>query len=329
MSASLLQSSSLLVLANRRAEHDVTLLQAAFPDVRFVAAGPDRWREAVASAHGVFLGYAVPVDELLERAPALRWIHTESAGVDRTLTPRLRSSPVVLTNSAGAHAVPIAEHVLALMFAFARRLPDLARAQARHEWRRRKPGEPFAFELQGQTLAVIGLGGIGQILAQKASALGLRVLGVRRNASAEHVPGVEKTFLIEQIDDALAEADHVAICLPLTPQTRDLFDDARFSRLRPGTHLYNIGRGPIINQDALLRALAGGRLAGAGLDVTTPEPLPADSPLWDHPQIVITHHSAGGSPKTGERTLALFRENVSHALSGRALRNIIDKTHGY
>ena len=314
-------------LTNPRAEQDALSLQASFPSVRFVPASRKNWQAAVKDADAVLLNWEIPVDELLDGAPSLKWIQNEGAGVDHLLTGRLRTNDVVVTNTGGVHAVPIAEHVLGLIFAFARQFPDLGRAQAKHQWWR--PARGKIFELQGQTLAVIGLGRIGLTLAQKAHGLGLRILGVRRNPKGELPSFVERVYPIDQINDALAQADHVAICLPLTPATHGLFDDTRFSQLRAGSYIYNIGRGGIIDQAALLRALESGRLAGAGLDVTSPEPLPAESPLWADPRIIITNHTSGDSSKNADRILEVVRDNIARSLRGDPLRNVVDKREGY
>jgi phosphoglycerate dehydrogenase-like enzyme len=313
------------LLTHPRAQEDAPALAKSFPGIRFVAA-TEGWQKLAAEADALFLGRGVAIDEVLERAPRLRWIHNGGAGVDRILTPRMRQSDVILTNSSGVHSVAIPEHVLALMFAFARQLPELGRAQAARQWRR--PTGKF-FELEGQMLAVIGLGAIGRSLARKAHALGLRVVGVRRGDLESPVEGVERVYGTAQIDAAIAEAHHVAICLPLTDATRGWFNDERFAHIREGAYLYNIGRGAIVDPSALDRALASGRIAGAGLDVTSPEPLPADSPLWSNPSVIITNHTSGGSPKNVGRVLDLVRENISRALEGRPLRNVVDKQRGY
>lgn len=265
-----------------------------------------------------------PIDDWLALAPRLRWIHVVSAGVDRWLSPKLQERGVLLTNSRGVHAVPIAEHVLALLLAFARGLPALIDAQRAARW----TPHPFkgSFELQGQTLAIVGQGAIGSALAQRASALGLRLRGVRRQARAEEAPAVVG---LDQLDTVLAEADHVAICLPLTPQTQGLFDAPRLARLKRGAYLYNIGRGAIVDQPALIDALTEGRIAGAGLDVVEPEPLPPESPLWRLPQVLITSHTSGASPHNLGRSLAILDANLQAAARGEPLRNVVDPARGY
>lgn len=315
-------------LAHPLGEPDVQRLRTAFPALRFEPLPPSGWEPLAAEVDAVLLGrQTIPVDALLEHAPRLRWIHGVGAGADRLVTPRLRASGVVLTNSSGVAAVPIAEHVLALILAFARQLPVLLQAQQASRWF----DKPLrgTFELQGQTLAVVGMGEIGGALAQKAAALGLRVLGVRRQPGGALPPGVERLVGLDDLDAVLAEADHVAVCLPLTEATRGLFGAARLARLRPGAHLYNIGRGALVDTAALLAALESGHIGGAGLDVIDPEPLPPESPLWRHPRAIITSHTSATSPHSDARMLDIFVDNLGRALRGEPLRNRVDLAHGY
>jgi phosphoglycerate dehydrogenase-like enzyme len=155
------------------------------------------------------------------------------------------------------------------------------------------------------------------------------VLGLRRYPDTNKPDFVERLFGSDELDSALEQADHVAICLPLTDATRGLFNATRFARMRPGSYIYNIGRGAIIDSAALQESLASGHLAGAGLDVTDPEPLPPTSSLWDDPRVIITNHTSGGSSKNPDRTLEIYRDNISRAISGKPLRNVIDKLEGY
>jgi len=323
-----------IALTHPRAGEDLFRLQTDYPQLNFVRANGTDWHAHVAQAQAVLLGRSIAIDELLDHAPQLQWIHTIGAGVDRLMSPRLRGSDIVLTNSSGVHAINIAEHILALVLSFARQLHVLGRAQALSQWRgpgatRPYPPLPGVFELEGQTLAVIGLGAIGQALSRKADALGLRVLGVRRTASSDPVPGVSRLYDVGSLDAVLLQADHVAITLPLTEQTRGLFDAQRLSKLRRGAHLYNIGRGAIVDSEALLRALNSGGIAGAGLDVTDPEPLPPESPLWQHPNVIITAHTSGSTPHNARRTLEIFSDNIGRVLRGEPLRNIVNKELGY
>lgn len=324
-----------VALTHPQAQADLLFFRQRHPSLTFTAASDDSWRQLVRTAQAVLLGRFLPVDELLDHAPYLRWIHTVGAGVDRILSERLRQSDILLTNSSGVHANNIAEHVLALILGFSRQLPALARAQAQQEWIGPIPGRRASlltgvFEVRGQTLAIIGLGTIGHALAQKASALGMNVIGVRRQLANQPRPeGVNTVYDTSQLDTVLAQADHVAITLPLTDETHNLFNRSRFNKLRKGAYLYNIGRGPIIDSIALLKALDSGHIAGAGLDVTDPEPLPPESPLWHRPNVVITAHSSGGTPHTAERTRNLFSDNLTRALLGRPLLNLVNKERGY
>jgi len=317
-----------LALVHPLPDAEFERLRDAVPEVRLVRADPSDWGRAVAQADAVLLGHhGVTVDDLLGAGPGLRWIQTASAGVDRHLTARLRASPVVLTNASGVHTVNIAEHVLALLLGFARNLPVLAAAQQRQAWR--EGPVPDVFEAEGQSLVVVGLGAIGGTLARKAAALGLRVTGVRRDPVGESPAGVERVVGLDALNDVLAMADHVVIALPLTPATRGLFDADRIARIRRGAYLYNIARGAIVDSDALLAALVSGHLAGAGLDVTDPEPLPPASPLWRTPGVVVTSHTSGQTPRSAHRLVDIVIDNLLRAREGRPLRNVVDTTRGY
>jgi phosphoglycerate dehydrogenase-like enzyme len=300
--------------------------RAALPGVEFLAAdGTATLPSGIERAQAATIGWDfLAIDELLAAAPALRWLHLRGAGLDRILTPGLAASDVVLTNGSGNHAPNIAEHLLAMMLAFARRLPQLLGAQRERRWTSLAMDE--VFELGGQTLAIVGLGAIGEELAWRAAALGMEVIGVRRHAGG---PLPRGTTRLAPLDDALAAADHVAITLPLTPATRGLFDAARLARCKPGAWLYNVGRGPIVEPAALLAALESGHIAGAGLDVTDPEPLPAESPLWVHPRVMITAHTSGLTPRSFERYQALLLDNVGRFSRGEPLLNVVDKQQGY
>ena len=268
-----------------------------------------------------------PIDDILEAAPALRWIHQRGAGIDRIATPRLVASGLLLTNGSGNHAPNIAEHVLGLMLAFARQLPALVRQQRERRWK--PPAAKSLFELSGQTLVVVGFGAIGSALAQRARAFGMMVIGVRRSAAPAGHDDADRVVSMTDLDAVLAEADHVAIAAPLTAETRNLFSTARFAAMKPGGYLYNVGRGAIVDHDAMLVALRSGRLAGAGLDVTEPEPLPAGSPLWEEPNVVITAHSSGLTPRSFARYQALLLENMRRYAQGEPLLNVVDVRRGY
>ena len=314
--------------AHAIAEDEVRAFREALPGVEFLRPEAGGLPGGLERAEAAAISWeSPPIDDILEAAPALRWIHQRGAGIDRIATPRLAASGLLLTNGSGNHAPNIAEHVLGLMLAFARQLPVLVRRQQERLW---KPPSPKSlFELSEQTLVIVGLGAIGSALAVRARAFDMTVIGVRRSAAPSAHPGVDRVVAMNELDAVLAEADHVAIAAPLTAETRNLFSTARLAAMKQGAYLYNVGRGAIVDHDALLASLRSGRLAGAGLDVTEPEPLPADSPLWEEPNVVITAHSSGLTPRSFARYRALLIENMQRYARGEPLRNIVDVQRGY
>lgn len=187
---------------------------------------------------------------------------------------------------------------------------------------------PPVFELGGQTLGVVGLGAIGDALAQRAYGVGMRVIATRRRPG-DLPPHVARVLAPDALPTLLAEADHVALCLPLTATTRGIVGAAELARMKRTAYVYNTGRGVLMDQDALIAALRGGAIAGAGLDVTTPEPLPADSALWDLPNVLITAHTSGATPRHWDRGLELILDNVRRLLADETLRNVYDPVAGY
>jgi len=315
-------------------------LRAAFPDVAFpICTTEGELAAAIGDADALIGGGAVSAD-LLAAAPRLRWIQLPVAGVERMVTPAMLARGIAITTFSGVTAPNIAEHVLAMMFAFARNLPILLRQQDRHIWRE---GEtvpdpatrgasrtmwPPVFELGGQTLGVVGLGAIGDALAQRAHGIGMRVIATRWRPDSLP-PHVARLLDPDALPALLAEADHVALCVPLTAATRGIVGAAELARMKRTAYLYNTGRGALIDQDALIAALQNGTIAGAGLDVTTPEPLTADSALWDLPNVLITAHTSGATPRHWERGIALILDNVRRFLADEPLRNVYDPGAGY
>jgi len=227
-------------------------------------------------------------------------VQAGTAGVDRLLTG-LAGRDVLLTNASGAHGVPMAELVLGMMLSFAAGLHTAIRAPADYHAPR---GQILRekFELEGQSLCVLGLGDIGGMLARKAQALGMRVIGVRRGT--DPFPYVDAQVTTDRLLDVLPQADHLALCLPLTSETVGIVGAAELAVMKPSAYIYNVGRGSSIDPDALIEALQAGRIAGAGLDVTDPEPLPVDSPLWAMPNVVLSRHTSGSSPFNADRITA-------------------------
>lgn len=292
-----------------------------------VCTTPEALERELGDADAVIGGSPLSAEQLAA-APRLRWAQATSAGVEAWLTPELREHQLMLTNFSGIHAPNIADHVLALLLAFARGLKPLLQRQERREWLDDDADAPPTFEPAGQTLAIVGLGDIGEALAGKASALGMRVLALQRHPD-ESPPGVERVLPSEGLPELLAESDHVVLCLPLTEATEHIIGAEELGQMRRSAFLYNIGRGGLIDQEALIAALREGRIAGAGLDVADPEPLPPDSPLWELSNCLITGHTAANTPLLWERGIELLSDNVRRFLAGEELRNVVDTKAGY
>jgi phosphoglycerate dehydrogenase-like enzyme len=261
--------------------------------------------------------------KLIAAAPKLRWVHTPAAGVDRFLEmPELRQRRIMLTNNSGSYDIQIAEHVLAFIFAAGKRLHLYRDQQSRREWT-----DQHHAELRGETVVVFGAGSIGGEVARLASAVGMTVVAVRRSGGA--VPGASRVVAPDELSRVAAEADYLVVAAPLTPATRGAVSKQVIAAMKPTAWLVNIARGPIVDEPALIEALRGGKLGGAALDTFAKEPLPADSPLWAMPNVVITPHTSNSSPKVRERTLALFVENVRRYKAGEPLLNLVDWDRGY
>lgn len=259
----------------------------------------------------------------LARAPRLRWVHSWAAGADNDLFPEMLSSPVVLTSSAGNGAIPLAEHSMLLMLMLNRDVPRWMRAQANRTWER------FTHpELNGLTVGIFGLGNSGSDLAIKAKAFHMRVLGLRRNPDRA-VPGIDQMYSMETFHDFLSESDFVVVTTPSTPQTLGIFDEAAFQAMKPSAYFICISRGGIADDQALLKALREGWIAGAGLDAHGVEPLPADSPFWTLPNVIITPHNGATTPATAQRSVEIFIDNLTRYVAGQPLRNVVDKSAGY
>ena len=263
------------------------------------------------------------VQLLLRAAPKLRWYHSIGAGVEDLVgIPELRDRKMVLTNNSGPYDIPIAEHVLAMILASAKRLHVYRDQQARAEWK----SHPQA-EVRDLTVVVFGIGSIGAEVAKLASGVGMRVIGVRRRQGT--VPGVSRIVAPDQLADVAAEADYLVLAAPLTPQTRGAVSREVIARMKPTAWIVNIARGAMLDEDAVVDALRAGRLGGAALDALGIEPLPKEHPLWSLPNVIITPHSSNSSPRIRERSLALFLENLRRYKAREPLLNLVDLDAGY
>ena len=262
---------------------------------------------------------------LLTRSPKLKWVQTMSAGVDRFAGTDIWQSPVTLTGVSGIHATPIGEYVLMIMLMFAKKAPIYFEMKEKHEWARFAPAV-----LRGQTAGIVGLGSIGREVARLADAFGMRVIATRRSAKdTSRARHVDKLFAAAQLHELLAESDYVAVTLPLTLETRGVIGEAELNAMKPTGYIINIGRGGLIDEEALIKALKEERIAGAGLDVTSVEPLPPDSPLWDLDNVIISPHISGGMEDYIARATDVFCKNLDRYLNGKRLINVIDKKKGY
>jgi phosphoglycerate dehydrogenase-like enzyme len=269
--------------------------------------------------------YGTPTPDLLRAAPRLRWVQVASAGVEKYLFPELIASTVTLTNAKVIYGSHLADHLLAFILAFNRNLPHLFRRQQAEVWESRDNLRPM--EMEGETLLIVGLGGTGLATARRAAAFDMRILAVSRSPKPP-TPGIERIGRPEDLAAMLPEADHVAVCCALTDETYHLFGEREFRLMKRTAYIHNVTRGGVIDHEALLAALRAGEIAGAGLDVTEPEPLPAGHPLWREPNVLITPHASGHSPHSGRRMFDLLRENLRRFDAGEPLLNVVDKRVG-
>jgi phosphoglycerate dehydrogenase-like enzyme len=290
---------------------------ARFPEDRIVAIVDENGLAGAADAEVAFSGNNPKrVRKLLDATPKLRWYHTVSAGVENMPLPEMAQRGIVLTNNSGSYDIQIAEHLMAFVFAASRQLHRYRDNQRATEWK-----ELQHQELRDATIVVYGMGSIGGEIARLASAVGMRVIGVRRNA-AQSEPGIDRVVAADRLSEIVGEADYLAIAAPLT--SREVI-----SRMKPSAWVMNIGRGAIIDEPALIEALQSKRIGGAALDVFTTEPLPKESPLWRLENVIITPHHSGSSPRASERTLTLFAENLRRYKAGEPLINRVDFERGY
>lgn len=269
--------------------------------------------------------------EQFAQAKKLRWIHSPAAAVHQLMFPELINSDVILTNAREVHGPVVAEHVLALVLALAKQIPQAVRFQQRHEWGQEALWNmrPRTREIAGATLGLIGVGSIGREVARKASALGMRVVATREHPEKDRPEYVNEVLPNSRMDALLEQSDYVVLAAPLTPETRGLMNSARLAKMKRDACLINVGRGPLIDHEALAEALRTRRIGGAALDVFDKEPLSPDSPLWDLETLLITPHSAGLTEKLWERHYVLISENLRHYLEHRPLLAVVDKTRGY
>jgi phosphoglycerate dehydrogenase-like enzyme len=308
-------------------EKGIPALKQAYPDIEFVHCADQKALPAAIADAEVYMGH-VNRDVFLA-ARKLKWIQSPSTGVNYYLAvPELRDGDVILTGARGTHAACVAESALGMILAFTRGIRQSIQLQPQHKWAMREIRSQL-IELTDLTLGIIAFGSIGQALAKRAKAFDMRVI------VADKYPGHKPAFVdelwgLDRLNDLLAESDIVVVAAPWTPEAQGMIGAAQIACMKPSAMLVGISRGGIIDQKALAEALRAKKIACAALDVFEPEPLPADSELWDIENLLITAHIAGGTQYEGKYLLEIFTENLGKYLRGEfPLRNQVDKQKGY
>lgn len=284
----------------------------------------ERAKRALAGADIMFGPGGVP-KEFFDAAQNLKWFQVINAGVDRLAEQGLLNRGFVVTNVSGLASVAIAEYVIGVMLMLCKGLHHAMRDQVEHRW-----GFRFTPELLGKTIGIAGMGAIGRETARRARAFGMRVVASRRTVSPGQTdPDCDLLLPYSDLDTLLAESDYLVLCVPLTPETTHMIGEAELKKMKPTASIINIARGPVIDQPALIRALKDGTIAGAALDVTDPEPLPAESELWDLPNVIITPHISGAVEGYGTRATELFLRNLRHFVAGEPLEYVVDPVLAY
>jgi phosphoglycerate dehydrogenase-like enzyme len=317
------------VKAWRIPDEQVARIRSALPDVDVLhtTTADDAARGIADADIGLIPWLTTPI---LSAATRLRWVHSSAAAVGDLLPlPELARRAIVVTNSRGVQAIPMAEQVMAGLLALARRLDLTIVAQRERRWIQEQLGEvDRPWLLHGKSMTIVGLGSIGMAVAERAHAFGIRITGVRRRP-AEPVPSYVRVMGVDRLDDALRDADIVVIAAPSVPATMGMLGGAQLSLLAQRAILVNVGRAQLVDTRAMVNALESGQLGGAVLDVFDTEPLDAESPLWSMPNVIVTPHSAGFRADHWQHVTDLFIENVRRFQRGESLLNVVDPVAGY
>lgn len=273
----------------------------------------------------IVIGQANDVLSLTD-TPKLKWLHITSAGAN-TLSSEIVNSDLLVTNSSGVHPIPISEHVLGLMLMLVRGLHQAVKIQHTEKKWVRDMNIYQPDELAGKKLLIVGMGRIGERVARLGQAFEMEVVGVVRN-TAKH-QGAYQVVSVKEMDKHIRDSDFVVNCLPLTPETKNIFDKKRLSKFKTGSFFINIGRGESVDEEALIEALNKGKIKGAGLDVFAEEPLPKESPFWEMDNVIVTPHYSGANPNYFDRVITIFCENLSAFLNKKTLPQLVDKKLGY
>jgi phosphoglycerate dehydrogenase-like enzyme len=329
------------ILSARVRARDLERIQAAAPGSRIVNLSVEGLADGPVDDVEVLLrGFlsSEAFDRLLVRAPELRWVHSATSGVERALTPAALARDVLVTNARGVFSRPIAEHVLLMILAISRRLPQLLELQRERTW---QPLE--GRELRDLTVGIVGYGSLGRAIASLLTAYGSRIIAMRRNPGQGEGPSrpldEDDRFDVEPVvarlvgpdglHELLGESDIVVLAAPLTAATDNLIDESALGAMRRDAWLVNVARGRLVDDVALTRALTEGRIGGAALDTFREEPLPTSSTLWDLPNVIVTPHTAWSSARVLDRSIELFCDNLRRFRAGEPLRNVVDRAAGY
>jgi D-2-hydroxyacid dehydrogenase (NADP+) len=296
-------------------------LQAVSPQITLIT-DPKAWHDEIPNLDAIFGSIGT---EDLSLAKNLRWIQYPAAGVEGLMYPSLINSNIILTNAQGCFAPQIAEHAFGLLFGLTR---HIAHHALERKWAQQTP---WPIDLRGKTMGIIGLGGIGRQIARRAKAFDLRVIAVDAEPMfGEKFSMVDRVTLVDEgLDDLLKESDIVVCSAPITARTHGLLGEKQFALMKDGAYFINVSRGKIVQTDALLAAIRNKKLAGAGVDVTDPEPLPDDHPLWQEPNVIVTPHIAGQTQPGYDRTYGVLLENTRRFTTGLPMLNRVDKIKGY
>lgn len=304
----------------------VETLRRRFPHVTFIHATDAETRARGLAVCDVAYTWILNAEELAA-APALKWLHSSAVAVETLAIPELIARGIIVSNSRGVQATPIAEHVLAVMLAFSKQLPFVLAEQGARRWSQNDfAGDRQPWVLRGRTLGLIGIGTIGSEVARLAGAFGMRVIAVRRRPDA---PSVDGLTLVADLETLLGESDALVIAAPLTPETHQLINRTRLLQMKRGAVLINVGRARIVDHEALVGVLESGHLSGASLDVFHREPLPPDDPLWRAPNVILTPHTSGFRRGHWDDVVELFADNLARYLRGEPLRFRVDPGLGY
>lgn len=311
-----------ILVTNKLADRHSKAIKTVAPNSTIIVCDEQQAAEHIADTDILLTWGTMDLRPLFPAALKLKWVHALSAGVENLIFPEIQTTSTLLTNSKGIHGIPVSEHIFAMILAFTRGLTISIRQQTQKQWKR-VPVE----EIYDKTIGIVGLGSIGREVAKKAKGMGMNVVASKQTKTTELF--VDELYTPDQLHELLAISDFVVIALPLVEETKNLIRIKEFATMKSSAYFINIARGAVINEDDLVTALQEGLIKGAGLDVFEHEPLPASSPLWDMPNVIITPHLAALSPHYLDRSIKLFADNLSRFIQNKEMFNIIDKNKGY